>query len=140
MTASTRLGGRAKFRDAANRAFGMPPCGQPPLECDDVEWPVEPNPPRELDVLGDVLRELDELLQLRVPLDEPGRNAVEGAIAELRRERSYECEPEPQRQLPHERRRRHGSSCAAGLAPGAGAAAGAACAGGRHSAERAGIM
>jgi hypothetical protein len=40
----------------------MPPCGQPPLECDDVEWPVEPNPPREPDVLVDVLRELDGLL------------------------------------------------------------------------------
>jgi len=57
-----RLGGRAKLRDAANRAFSMPPCGQLPLECDDVEWPVEPNPPREPDVLVDVLRELDGLL------------------------------------------------------------------------------
>ena len=50
------------FHVGANRAFSMPPCGQPPLECDDVEWPVEPNPPREPDVLVDVLRELDGLL------------------------------------------------------------------------------
>jgi hypothetical protein len=109
------------------------------LECP-LERPTEPNPPREVDVLVDVVR---------VPLDGLERNAVVGAVVELRRERSYEYEPDPQRQLPHdERRRRHGSSCAAAAAaPGAGTAAapgtapGAVCAGcGRHSAERAGIM
>ena len=85
-----------------------------------------------------------ELDELRVALAGLELNAVEGAMVELRRDRSrsYEYEPDPQRQLPHddERRRRHGSSCAA-AAPGAGTAAGAVCAGcGRHSAERAGIM
>ena len=115
--------------------------GQLPLECD-VEWPVAPNPPRELLLDDDVLVELDEL---RGALTEPERNAVDGAVVEVRRDRSrsYEYEPDPQRQLPHdERRRRHGSSCAAAAAaPGAGTAAGAVCAGcGRHSAERAGIM
>lgn len=100
---------------------------------------MEPNPPREAELLLD--DDPAGLDGLRVPLAGLERNAVEGAMVELRR-RSYEYEPDPQRQLPHdERRRRHGSSCARGVAPGTGAAAGAVCAGGcRHSAERAGIM
>jgi hypothetical protein len=111
---------------------------------------MAPNPPRELLLDDDVPVGLDEP---RGALTEPERNAVDGAVVEVRRDRSrsYEYEPEPQRQLPpDERRRRHGSSCAAAAAaaaPGAGTAAapgtapGAVCAGcGRHSAERAGIM
>jgi hypothetical protein len=60
--------------------------GHPPLECD-VEWPTAPNPPREVELLldDDVPVELDEL---RVPLDGLERNAVVGAVVELRRERS----------------------------------------------------
>ena len=105
---------------------------------------MEPNPPREVELLlpGD---EVVELNGLRGMLTGPERNAVDGAMVELPRERvrsrSYEeYEPDPQCQLPHERRRRHGSSCARGVAPGTGAAAGAVCPGCRHSAERAGIM
>lgn len=96
---------------------------------------------------GDEEVELDEV---RGALDGLERNAVDGAIVELRRERSYEYEPDPQRQLPHDERRRGQGSCcaaAAAAAPGAGTAGdpgtaeGTARAGcGRHSAERAGIM
>jgi hypothetical protein len=132
-----RLRGNSTFALTARSAYGA----QLPLECD-VEWPVAPNPPREVELLldDDVPVELDELRGALTGLE---LNAVDGAMVALRRDRSrsYEYEPDPQRQLPHdERRRRHGSSCAAAAAaaPGAGTPVCTGC--GRHSAERAGIM
>lgn len=54
-----------------------------------LERPDDPNPPREPEVLVDVLREPDVPVDvLRVPLDALGRNAVDGVMVELRRERS----------------------------------------------------
>ena len=107
---------------------------------------MDPNPPRELELLplGNDVVELNGLRGVLTGLElaGPERNAVDGAVVVVRRERSrlYEEEPDPQCQVPQERRRPHGSSCARGVAPGTGTAAGAVCAAGwRHSAERAGI-
>jgi hypothetical protein len=90
----------------------------------------------DVEVLGRVL----ELLVFVLPDgDRAVVTAPGGRLEEVERcppYDEYDEEPEPQCQLPQERRRRHGSSCAAG---GRGAACWAAgC--GRHSLLRAGIM
>ena len=141
-----RVGPAARCIEAQASRVGS--CAGPPQLPDD-ENPrlVDPKPPRDVDEL-DVEPEVDlkptlPEAGLVLPLvDFVGDSAVEtepDGRFDVDRGQSEDDERELQFQLPQERRRRHGSSCAA---PGGAACwAGCAAAGcGRHSPLRAGIM
>jgi hypothetical protein len=115
-TAENSVRSRVSNRGAT---LTRPSACQLPPEWPDIEWPVEPKPPREVPV--DPLRGADVLVDVvRVP-DSAVETDVGARLENTDCERLDEYdeydEPELQPQLPR-RRRRHGCSpCAAAAAP-----------------------